>query len=61
MQWMGSAAYMDRGSGSGRQSVARLLNAIVVNIEGTEFDTVRILYLTSLRARLTDGMCGRQI
>lgn len=38
MQWMSSAVYMDRGSGSGRHSVARLCDAIVANIDGIEGD-----------------------
>lgn len=54
MQRTGSAVYMDCGSGSGRQSVARLCIAIVANIDGIEGDTVRILYRSFLQGRLND-------
>lgn len=34
----GPVVYMDRASGSGRESVARLCNAIVANVDGIEVD-----------------------
>lgn len=35
MQWMSSTGDVDRGSGTGRQSVASLCNAIVASTDGT--------------------------
>lgn len=40
---MGPTWYMDRGSESGRQSVASLCNAIVASIDGIECDTVQVV------------------
>jgi hypothetical protein len=55
---MGSAVYIDRGSGSGRQSVARLCKAIVANVNGIEGDTVWTVWtlLTLHRSFLQGGL-----